>query len=43
MHSVHALITSAHNWKARIWAVFLLRRDVILQKTLKIFRYNEKL
>jgi hypothetical protein len=43
MHSVHMLITPAHNWKARICAGFLLRRDVIPQKTLKIFRYNEKL
>jgi hypothetical protein len=42
MHSLHELITSVHNWKARIYAGFLLRRDVILQKTLKIFSHNEK-
>ena len=42
MHSLHELITPVHNRKARDCAGFLLRRDVILQKTLKIFRYNEK-
>jgi|KBSMisStandDraft_5_1062788.scaffolds.fasta_scaffold01248_9 hypothetical protein len=43
MHSLHELITSVHNWKARVCAGFLSRRDVILQEMLKIFRYNEKL
>ena len=43
MHSLHVLITPVHNWKSGICAGFRLRSDVILQKTLKIFRYNEKL
>ena len=43
MHSLHELITSVHNWRARVYAGFLLRRVVMLQKQLEIFRYKEKL
>jgi len=43
MHSLHELITSVHNWKARVGAGFLLRRAVMLQKRLEIGRYNVRL